>query len=127
VTTTTDSTEENRAAQLRNQLADWISGRGTFQTPGVERAFRTVSRHEFLPGRPLEDAYSRQPVVTQRAPDGSPASSASSPNLVAQMLEQLRAEPGNAVLEIGAAGRRRGRRCARPSGTCPWRAWTPTR
>ena len=101
--TTTDSTDENRAALLRNQLADWISGRGTFQTPGVERAFRTVSRHEFLPGHPLEDAYSRNPVVTQRAPDGSSTSSASSPNLVAQMLEQLRAEPGNTVLEIGAA------------------------
>jgi protein-L-isoaspartate(D-aspartate) O-methyltransferase len=103
VTTTTGSTDENRAAQLRNQLADWISGRGTFQTPGVEQAFRTVSRHEFLPGHPLEDAYSRKPVVTQRAPDGSSTSSASSPNLVAQMLEQLQAEPGNTVLEIGAA------------------------
>lgn len=103
VTATTDSTEENRAAQLRNQLADWINGRGTFQTPGVEQAFRTVSRHEFLPGHPLEDAYSRNPVVTQRAPDGSSTSSASSPNLVAQMLEQLQAEPGNTVLEIGAA------------------------
>jgi protein-L-isoaspartate(D-aspartate) O-methyltransferase len=103
VTATTDRTEENRAALLRNQLADWISGRGTFQTPGVEQAFRTVSRHEFLPGHPLEDAYSRNPVVTQRAPDGSSTSSASSPNLVAQMLEQLQAEPGNTVLEIGAA------------------------
>jgi protein-L-isoaspartate(D-aspartate) O-methyltransferase len=103
VTTTTDSTDENRAAQLRGELADWISGRGTFQTPGVEHAFRTVSRHEFLPGLPLEDAYSRKPVVTQRAPDGSSTSSASSPNLVAQMLEQLQAEPGNTVLEIGAA------------------------
>ena len=103
VTTTIDSAEENRAAQLRSQLADWISGRGTFQTPGVERAFRTVSRHEFLPGHPLEDAYSRKPVVTQRAPDGSSTSSASSPNLVAQMLEQLRISPGNTVLEIGAA------------------------
>jgi protein-L-isoaspartate(D-aspartate) O-methyltransferase len=103
VTATTDSTDENRAAQLRNQLADWISGRGTFQSPGVEQAFRTVSRHEFLPGHALEDAYSRKPVVTQRAPDGSSTSSASSPNLVAQMLEQLQAEPGNTVLEIGAA------------------------
>jgi protein-L-isoaspartate(D-aspartate) O-methyltransferase len=103
VTATTDNNSENQATQLRNQLADWISGRGTFQTPGVERAFRTVSRHEFLPGQPLEDAYSRKPVVTQRAPDGSSTSSASSPNLVAQMLEQLRAEPGNTVLEIGAA------------------------
>lgn len=103
VTAATDSTDADQAAQLRNQLADWISGRGTFQTPGVEQAFRTVSRHEFLPGHPLEDAYSRKPVVTQRAPDGSSTSSASSPNLVAQMLEQLQAEPGNTVLEIGAA------------------------
>lgn len=64
MTATTDSTDENLAAQLPNQLADWISGRSTFQTPGVEQAFR----HEFLPGHPLEDAYSRKPVVTQRAP-----------------------------------------------------------
>jgi protein-L-isoaspartate(D-aspartate) O-methyltransferase len=93
VTATTDSTDENLAAQLPNQPADWISARGTFQTPGVEQAFRTVSRHEFLPGHPPEDAYSRKPVVTQRAPDSSPASSASWPNLVAQMLEQLRVAP----------------------------------
>jgi hypothetical protein len=86
VTATTDSTDENLAAQLPNQLAYWISGRGSFQTPGVEQAFRSVSRHKFLPGHPREDAYSRKPVVTQRAPDGRPASSAGSPNLVAQML-----------------------------------------
>ncbi|MBV9381981.1 MAG: methyltransferase, FxLD system [Streptosporangiaceae bacterium] len=100
---TTDSTDENRAAALRNELADWIRGRGTFQSPGVEQAFRTVSRHQFLPGMDLETAYGRKPVVTQRAADGTPTSSASSPNLVAGMLEQLQAEPGNAVLEIGAA------------------------
>jgi protein-L-isoaspartate(D-aspartate) O-methyltransferase len=42
-------------------------------------------------------------VVTQRAADGTSTSSASSPNLVAGMLEQLQAESGNTVLEIGAA------------------------
>jgi protein-L-isoaspartate(D-aspartate) O-methyltransferase len=101
--TTTGSTGENRAVALRNELADWIRGRGTFQTTRVEQAFRTVSRHQFLPGTDLETAYSRKPVVTQRDADGTPASSASSPNLVAGMLEQLQAEPGNAILEIGAA------------------------
>jgi protein-L-isoaspartate(D-aspartate) O-methyltransferase len=102
VTMTADNTGE-RAAALRNELADWIKGRGTFATHRVEQAFRAVSRHDFLPGHSLEDAYSRKPVVTRRAPDGSSTSSASSPNLVAGMLEQLQAEPGNAVLEIGAA------------------------
>ena len=102
-TTTTDSADEVRAAALRNELADWIRGRGTFQTPRVEQAFRDVSRHQFLPGADLETAYSRQPVVTQRAADGTSTSSASSPNLVAGMLEQLQTEPGNVILEIGAA------------------------
>jgi protein-L-isoaspartate(D-aspartate) O-methyltransferase len=102
-TTITGSADEDRAAALRNELADWIAGRGTFQTPAVERAFRTVSRHQFLPGADLETAYSRKPVVTRRAADGTSMSSASSPNLVAAMLEQLQAEPGNAILEVGAA------------------------
>jgi protein-L-isoaspartate(D-aspartate) O-methyltransferase len=101
--TATSTTDENRATALRNELADWIRGRGTFQTPRVEQAFRAVSRHQFLPGTDLETAYSRKPVVTQRAADGTSTSSASSPNLVAGMLEQLQAESGNAVLEIGAA------------------------
>jgi protein-L-isoaspartate(D-aspartate) O-methyltransferase len=99
--TTTDETSQ--AARLRNDLADWIKGRGTFSTPEVEAAFRTVPRHKFLPGIPLETAYGRKPVVTQRAADGSSVSSASSPNLVATMLEQLAVEPGHKVLEIGAA------------------------
>lgn len=103
VTATADTIDESRAAKLRNELADWIAGRGTFRTSRVEQAFRAVSRHEFLPGHSLEEAYSRKPVVTQRAADGTSTSSASSPNLVAGMLEQLQAEPGNAVLEIGAA------------------------
>lgn len=103
VTTTTDDTDENEASRLRNDLADWIRGRGTFQTPQVEHAFRMVSRHHFLPDHSLEEAYSRKPVVTQRAADGSSTSSASSPNLVAGMLEQLQVAPGDTILEVGAA------------------------
>lgn len=103
VTTTAGNSDQDRAAALKNELADWIKSRGTFKTPGVEHAFRVVSRHDYLPGIPLEEAYSRKPVVTRRAADGSSISSASSPNLVAEMLEQLQMEPGNAVLEIGAA------------------------
>ncbi|MGQ0717345.1 MAG: methyltransferase, FxLD system [Pseudonocardiales bacterium] len=41
--------------------------------------------------------------MTKRAADGTALSSASSPNLVAEMLEALDVAPGHRVLEIGAA------------------------
>lgn len=90
---------------LRDRLADAVRDRDGFtgtDSP-VERAFRTVSRHDFLPGVPLDQAYAPRPVVTKRAADGSALSSASSPPLVARMLEQLAPQLGEAVLEIGAA------------------------
>jgi protein-L-isoaspartate O-methyltransferase len=49
VPTTVSLSDEDRAAQLRDALADYIKGWGTFQTPQVEAAFRTVPRHLFLP------------------------------------------------------------------------------
>jgi protein-L-isoaspartate(D-aspartate) O-methyltransferase len=106
-TATTDTTgnadQTDRANQLRNDLADYIKSWGTFRTPQVEAAFRTVPRHLFLPGVDLDIAYGRKPVITRRAADGTSVSSASSPKLVAAMLEQLAVEPGQKVLEIGAA------------------------
>ncbi|WP_285702103.1 methyltransferase, FxLD system [Actinomadura sp. NBRC 104412] len=80
-----------------------IRGRGTFRSPAVEAAFAAVPRHLFLPGMDLATAYAPQVVVTKRAPDGSALSSASHPNMVATMLEQLDLQPGHRVLEIGAA------------------------
>jgi len=89
--------------QLRNALADHIRDWGTFQPPAVEAAFRTVPRELFLPGVDLDTAYRPKPVVTKRAGDGSSVSSASSPRLVAAMLEQLQVQAGHRVMEIGAA------------------------
>lgn len=103
VTTTASLSDESRAGQLRDALADHIKSFGTFKSPPVEATFRTVPRHLFLPGASLDDAYSRNPVVTRRAPDGTSLSSASSPKLVATMLEQLAVQAGQRVLEIGAA------------------------
>ena len=97
-----DTTEQD-PQDLRAALADHIRSRGTFQTAAVEAAFRTVPRHVFLPGVDLQMAYASKPVVTKRANDGTAISSASSPNLVAEMLEQLDVRPGDRVLEIGAA------------------------
>jgi protein-L-isoaspartate(D-aspartate) O-methyltransferase len=89
--------------QLRADLVRYIRGRGTFRTPRVEAAFETVPRHLFLPTIDLETAYAPRVVVTKQATDGSALSSASHPNLVATMLEQLDVQPGQRVLEIGTA------------------------
>jgi protein-L-isoaspartate(D-aspartate) O-methyltransferase len=102
-TVTITAGQDDHVAQLRDGLADYIKSWGTFRTPQVEAAFRTVPRHLFLPGVDLEIAYGTKPVVTRRAEDGTSTSSASSPKLVATMLEQLDARSGHSVLEIGAA------------------------
>ncbi|MDR7277728.1 methyltransferase, FxLD system [Catenuloplanes atrovinosus] len=100
-TTTIDATD---AAARQQGLADYIRDRGTFTGhPRVEAAFRTVFRHQFLPGIPLDVAYGNQPVVTKTADDGTALSSASNANLVAAMLGQLQITPGDRILEIGAA------------------------
>lgn len=100
------STDSTHAAtldpvRLRDALADHIAGRGTFRTPQVQAAFRTVPRHVFLPGTGMQTAYTPQVVITKHGADGTALSSASSPNLVAAMLEQLAVCPGDQVLEIG--------------------------
>lgn len=89
--------------ELREALIAKIDSLGNFHTPQVKAAFRAVPRHLFLPGVDLPTAYAPKPVVTKRAEDGTAISSASSPSLVATMLEQLDVQPGHRVLEIGAA------------------------
>lgn len=98
---TTHTTADPQA--LRDALVAKIDSLGTFRTEQVKDAFLTVPRHLFLPGIDLATAYAPKPVVTKRADDGTAVSSASSPNIVATMLEQLAAAPGHRVLEIGAA------------------------
>lgn len=103
VTADTMNTTSPSPDELRAALVNHIRGRGTFRTEAVEAAFQTVPRHVFLPGVDLRIAYAPKPVVTKRADDGTAISSASSPNLVAEMLEQLAVLPSDHVLEIGAA------------------------
>lgn len=88
---------------LRDALVAKIDSLGTFRTEAVKDAFRTVPRHLFLPEVDLATAYTPKQVVTKRAADGTALSSASSPNIVVTMLEQLDVAPGMRVLEIGAA------------------------
>ncbi|MET9820638.1 MULTISPECIES: methyltransferase, FxLD system [unclassified Streptomyces] len=90
------------ADQLRNRLVDGIlTERG--MPSDVERAMRTVPRDAFLPGIELEKAYTDQAVTIKDNPgEPLPLSCASVPSVVAMMLDQLGARPGDNVLEVGA-------------------------
>ncbi|GAB4086345.1 methyltransferase, FxLD system [Myceligenerans cantabricum] len=90
-------------ASLREALVAKIDSLGIFHSPAVRDAFSTVPRHVFLPEVDICEAYVPRQVVTKRAPDGTATSSASSPSIVAIMLEQLAVQPGHDILEIGAA------------------------
>jgi protein-L-isoaspartate(D-aspartate) O-methyltransferase len=94
--------ETAEADRLRHALADALKAGGSVRTSRVEAALRAVPRHVFIPGTPLNVAYANEVVLTKRADDSTPISSASQPSIVARMLEQLQVAPGNSVLEIGA-------------------------
>jgi protein-L-isoaspartate(D-aspartate) O-methyltransferase len=89
------------APTLHQGLVDQLVEGGSITSAAVEVAFRTVPRHPFLPGEPLERVYRDAPVVTKRRDDGVPVSSSSQPAAMAIMLEQLDVRPGHRVLEIG--------------------------
>jgi protein-L-isoaspartate(D-aspartate) O-methyltransferase len=61
-----------------------------------------VPREVFVPGLPLEEVYRPSDAIITKRVDGVTVSSASAPEVVALMLEQLDVRPGDRVLEIGA-------------------------
>ncbi|MGE3285665.1 MAG: methyltransferase domain-containing protein [Pseudonocardia sp.] len=89
------------ATEVRNRLVDDLRAAGRIRTAAVERALRSVPRHLFLPGVPVEAAYADEAVTVQHV-GGVATSSASQPSMMAIMLEQLDVRPGQRVLEIGA-------------------------
>lgn len=90
-------------ARLRNeQLVAQLTSSGVLQDPAVAAAFRAVLRHDFLPDRPLDEVYEDTAIMTKIGPAGVAVSSSSQPAIMAIMLEQLRPEPGNRILEVGA-------------------------
>jgi protein-L-isoaspartate(D-aspartate) O-methyltransferase len=117
------------AADLANQaMVDRLIAEGALWSRPLIAAFRATPRHRFLdrlfqyqrkhdrwrevltrdPGpEELRLVYSDHALVTHVSPAGRegpglPISSSSQPSLMAQMLEDLRPEPGQRVLEIGA-------------------------
>lgn len=89
------------AMDQRADLVEELKRAGFIRSELVERAFRSVPRHAFLPGTPLGQAYADKAVVTKWE-GRRPVSSASQPRLVAWMLEQLDIKPGMRILEIGS-------------------------
>jgi protein-L-isoaspartate(D-aspartate) O-methyltransferase len=89
------------AERARDQMVSALRSAGRLRDPAVEAALRAVPRHEFLPDLPVEEAYADEAVAVQRI-GGVATSSASQPSMMAIMLEQLAARPGDRVLEIGA-------------------------
>ncbi|HVC32818.1 MAG TPA: methyltransferase domain-containing protein [Chloroflexota bacterium] len=98
-----DHDRSNHAAVLsRHQaLVDKRVSDGQIRSSLVEKAFRAVPRHLFLPGVDLDAVY-RDPAVTTKRQDGLGISASSQPTIMAILLEQLGLEPGQRVLEIGA-------------------------
>lgn len=92
-----------RGEMLHSRMVDRLIQSGCIQTPAVEAAFRAVPRAWFLVGRPLEEIYAGESVVIKQRADGLPISSSTEPCLMGAMLDQLRAETGRQVLEIGTA------------------------
>ncbi|WP_405881775.1 methyltransferase, FxLD system [Streptomyces sp. NBC_01136] len=102
VNTDTITTPTADAERLRNALVDQLRTDGHARTPAVETALRTVPRHVFVPDASLEDAYANAPVHIKYDTDGTSISCASQPGVVALMLDQLEAQPGERILELGA-------------------------
>jgi protein-L-isoaspartate(D-aspartate) O-methyltransferase len=102
VNTDTIATPTADAEQLRNALVDQLRADGHARTTAVENALRTVPRHVFVPEASLEDAYANAPVHIKYDTDGSSISCASQPGVVVLMLDQLDAQPGERILELGA-------------------------
>jgi protein-L-isoaspartate(D-aspartate) O-methyltransferase len=93
---------ETDTAALRRILADRLLDGGKVCSHEIVKAFREVPRHLFVPGANPTKAYADMAIPVKWGPDGRPLSSSSQPTMMATMLEQLRPESGQRVLEIGA-------------------------
>lgn len=96
-------TAPRQATQLREQLVRTLIDQGTVRKPRIAAALTAVERHLFVPDASLTDAYADDAVTVKRTDEGTVISAASQPTIVAAMLEQLDPQPGEEILEAGAA------------------------
>ncbi|MGH2599503.1 MAG: methyltransferase, FxLD system [Dehalococcoidia bacterium] len=94
--------QNDTADELRDALTDRLHTENVIRSASVEAAIRRTPRHLFIPDVELDQAYADNPVHTKTDAAGASISAASQPRIVAMMLEQLDARPGERILEIGA-------------------------
>jgi protein-L-isoaspartate(D-aspartate) O-methyltransferase len=104
---TNDLTDpRNPSLEARNRLVRELARRGLIRSAAVRAAFTAVPREVFVAAfaerEGLEAVYRDEAIVTRKDRYGVPTSSSSQPAIMAEMLEQLRLEPGMRVLEVGA-------------------------
>jgi protein-L-isoaspartate(D-aspartate) O-methyltransferase len=87
---------------VRRALIDKLLRNGQLRSARVAAAMQAVPRELFVPGVPLDDVYRPSDAIVTKRVDGVSVSSASAPEVVALMLEQLDVQRGQRVLEIGA-------------------------
>ncbi len=86
---------EEEYEEEREKLIEKLLRRGYIKSERVEKAMRTVPRHEFVPSRVKDSAYldSPQPI--------GEGQTISAPHMVAMMVEKLDIEKGQKILEVG--------------------------
>jgi protein-L-isoaspartate(D-aspartate) O-methyltransferase len=86
----------------RQALVETLRRDGHLHSPRVATALLAVPRETFVPNVSLDEVYRPSDAIVVKRLDGMSVSSASAPEVVALMLEQLDPQPGSRVLEIGA-------------------------
>jgi protein-L-isoaspartate(D-aspartate) O-methyltransferase len=94
--------EDADSRVFRRVLIEKLRLDGHLRSYRVAEAMAAVPRELFVPGVPLDEAYRPSDAIVTKRLDGISVSSASAPEVVAIMLEQLDVRPGMRVLEIGA-------------------------
>jgi protein-L-isoaspartate(D-aspartate) O-methyltransferase len=95
--------DERSLQRHRTQLVEDLIVRHALWSEPVRQAFLAVSRHPFVPGTPVDQAYRvDRAIPTHFDERGVSISSSSAPAIMAIMLEMLNVAPGQRVLEIGA-------------------------
>lgn len=81
--------------QKREDMVQSLERRGYLESSEVIEAFRKVPRENFVPSKVRGDAYADRPLSIGEG------QTISAPSMIAIMLEVLKAEGGDKILEIG--------------------------